>query len=128
MALTAFTSRVGQGQGRLRTSKAAAGEFAFVLGEDEPGRFFDLIAGDHVEVTQPTDLTDVKLVRVLLRLRIPASTPPGVVWEASIVVDGIKLARATARPGRERLVTDLGANVSKLSGVHTVGVRLELLS
>jgi hypothetical protein len=32
-----------------------------------------------------------------------------------------------ARSGRERLVTDLAANVSKLSGVHTVGVRLELV-
>jgi hypothetical protein len=33
-----------------------------------------------------------------------------------------------ARPVRERLVTDLAANVSKLSGTHTVGVRLELVN
>jgi hypothetical protein len=32
-----------------------------------------------------------------------------------------------AKPGRERLVTDLAANVSKLSGLHTTGVRLELV-
>ncbi len=128
MALTAFTSRLGRGQGRLQTSHATSGEYAFVLGEDEPGRLFELAPGDHTEVTQSTDLTGVKLVRALLRLRVPASTPAGFAWEASLVVDGTKLARMRARPGRERLVTDLAANVSKLSGTHVVGVRLELVT
>ena len=39
MALTAFTSRLGRGQGRLLTSKATGGDYAFVLGEDEPARY-----------------------------------------------------------------------------------------
>jgi aminoglycoside phosphotransferase len=128
MALTAFTSRLGRGQGRLATSKATGGDYAFVLGDDEAGRFFELAPGDHAEVTQETDLTSVMLVRALLCLRVPASTPAGRAWEASIVVDGTKLARMQARPGRERLVTDLAANVSKLSGLHTIGVRLELVT
>ena len=128
MALTAFTSRLGRGQGRLLTPKATSGDYAFVLGDDEAGRFFDLAPGDHAEITQETDLTDVVLVRALLRLRVPASTPAGRAWEASIVVDGTKLARMQARPGRERLATDLAANVSKLSGLHTIGVRLELVT
>jgi len=128
MALTAFTSRLGRSQGRLRTSRAASGDYAFVLGDDEPRRFFDLAAGDHADVTQSADLTGVKLVRAQLRLRVPASTPANLAWEASIVVDGNKLARMRARPGRERLVTDLAANVSKLLGVHVVGVRLELVT
>ena len=34
MALTAFTSRLGRGQGRLLTSKATGGDYAFVLGEE----------------------------------------------------------------------------------------------
>ena len=38
------------------------------------------------------------------------------------------IARMRARPGRERFVTDLAANVSKLSGTHVVGVRLELVT
>ena len=38
MALTAFTSRLGRGQGRLATSKATGGDYAFVLGDAEPGR------------------------------------------------------------------------------------------
>ena len=87
----------------------------------------ELAPGDHAEVTQQTDLTGVMLVRALLRLRVPASTPPGLAWEASIIVDGTKLASMRAKPGRERLVTDLAANVSKLAGVHQVGVRLELM-
>jgi hypothetical protein len=128
MALTAFTSRLGRGQGCLRTSRATSGDYAFVLGEDEPGRLFELAPGDHAEVTQSTDLTGVKLVRALLHLRVPASTPTGLAWEASLVVDSTKLASMRARPGRERLVTDLAANVSKLSGTHVVGVRLELVT
>ncbi len=38
------------------------------------------------------------------------------------------IAHMRAKPGRERLVTDLAANVSKLSGLHTTGVRLELVT
>ena len=128
MELPAFTSRRGRGQGRLLTPKATGGDYAFVLGEDEPGRFFELGPGDDAEVTQSTDLTGVKLVRALLRLRVPASTPVGLAWEASLVIDGTKLASMRAKPGRERLVTDLAANVSKLSGAHTVGVRHELVT
>ena len=127
MALTAFTSRLGRGQGRLSTSKATGGDYAFVLGDAELGRLFELAPGDHAEVTQQTDLTGVMLVRALLRLRVPASTPTGLAWEASILVDGTKLAAMRANPGRERLVTDLAANVSKLSGLHIIGVRLELV-
>lgn len=46
MALTAFTSRLGRGQGRLATPKATVGEYAFVLGDAEPGRLFELAPGD----------------------------------------------------------------------------------
>jgi len=129
MELDACTSRVGLGQGRIRPASlpAGSGEYAFVLGEDEPGRLFELAVGDHAEVVQDTDLTDVALVRAHLGLRVPASVPAGFAWEASIVVDNAKLATATAKPGRSRTLTDLAANVSKLSGVHQVGVRLELV-
>ncbi len=129
MELDAFTSRLGLGQGRIRPASlpAGSGEYAFVLGEDEPGRLFELAVGDHAEVVQDTDLTDVDLVRAHLGLRVPASVPAGFAWEASIVVDGTKRATATAKPGRSRMLTDLAANVSKLSGVHQVGVRLELV-
>lgn len=129
MEFDAFTSRLGFGQGRIRptTIPAGAGEYAFVLGDDEPGRFFDVSTGDHAEVTQVVDLTDVDLVRAHLVLRIPVMSVPELVWEASILVDGVKLARASAKPGRTRELTDLAANVSKFTGSHTLGVRLELV-
>jgi hypothetical protein len=127
VGLSAFTCRLGQGQGRLRTPQATAGDYAFVLGDVEPGRSFELAPGDHAEVTQAVDLSDASFVRALLRLRVPASTPGGLAWEASIVVDGMKVARMRAKPGREGLATDLVANVSKLAGIHTIGVRLELV-
>jgi len=129
MELTAFETRLGLGQGRVQPQGAApaAGDYLFVLGEDEPGRVFDLAAGDRAEVVQETDLTGVDLVRAHLRLRVPAGVPAGLGWEASIVVDGTKLGRAVARPGRERELTDLAANVSKLAGLHQVGIRLQLV-
>jgi len=128
MALSAFGSRLGIGQGRIETPKENGSEYSFVLGDIEPGHLFDLAPGDYAEVTQHTDLTDASLLRALLKLRVPASTPAGLVWEASVVVDGIKLASVRTRSGRERTVSDLAANVSKLSGLHTVGVRLELVT
>lgn len=120
MELTAFTSRLGQGQGRL-------GPGVFVLGDDEPGRSFELDLGDRVEVSQSVDLTGVTLVRSAMRLRVPERLPAGFAWEASLVVDGVKYASVRGRTGRERTLTDLAANVSKLAGVHVIGVRLELV-
>lgn len=129
MELDAFTSRLGIGQGRVQPAHATApsGDFVFVLGEDEPGRFFELEPGDHADVTQDADVTDEDVVRAVLRLRVSRSLPPGLAWEVSLLIDGTKVARATCKPGQTRVLTDLTANVSKLSGVHAIGVRLELL-
>ncbi len=128
MALTAFASRLGTSQGRIQTLEASTGEYAFVLGDAEAGRFFELAPGDRVEVTQAVDVTGMDFVRASLRLRVPASTPSGLGWNASLTVDGMRVAGMSAKRGRERLATDLVANVSKLAGVHSVGVRLELVS
>ena len=128
MALTAFTSRLGISQGRLPSSASPDGTCVFVLGDLEPGRFADLAPGDHVEVSQVTDLTGVALVRVWLQLRAPDAVPTGLAWEVSLVVDGIKRASARGWPGRTRTLTDLAANTSKLVGMDTVAVRLELVS
>ncbi len=123
--LDAFCRNLGVTQGRV---EVAPGELRFVLGELEPGRLFDLATGDFAEVVQTTDLTGITLVRVRLTLRAPAGIPAGSAWEASIVVDGAKLARIACESGRTRAITDLAANVSKLTGAHEVGVRLELVS
>ena len=127
MELTAFESRLGLSQGRVQQAEAASGEYVFVLGDNEAGRIFELAPGDRAEVFQETDLTGVDLLRAHLRLRVPAGLPANLAWEASILVGGIKHAWATCPPGREREITDLAANVSKMVGLHEVGVRLELV-
>jgi hypothetical protein len=128
MELDAFTCRLGLGQGRVQPrAGAGSGEWAFVLGEDEAGRLFELNAADHADVVQNTDLTGIDLVRAYLALRVPADVPATLAWQASLIIDGTKVATFTARPGRTRTFTDLAANVSKLSGTHQVGVRLELV-
>ena len=125
MELDAFTSRLGLGQGRL---PAPSGTFEFVLGDAELGRWATLVLGDRVELTQHANLTEVDLVRVQATLRVPASLPATLAWEVSIVVDGVKVARATCPTGRIRRLSDLVANVSRLSGLHTLEVRLELVA
>ncbi len=123
MELDAFTNRLGLGQGRL---PAPSGTFEFVLGDVEPGRWAALVVGDRVGLTQQANLTEVHLVRVRATLRVPASLPATLAWEASILVDGVKVASATCPRGRARQITDLVANVSRLDGLHTLEVRLEL--
>lgn len=129
MEFDAFTARLGSGQGRIapRNHQPFSGEHVFVLGENEPRRRFDLAASDYAEVYQDVDVTDQDIVRVHLHLRVPRSTPAGLHWEAGLVVDGVMVAKASCPTGRERTITDLVANVSKLSGVHRIGVRLMLV-
>jgi len=124
MELDAFRSRLGEGQGRIETS---AGEASFVLGDLEPGRLFDLQLGDYAEVVQTTDLTGVTLVRARCALVVAAGLPTSLAWEASILIDGLKLASTTSGAGRARELTDLAANVSKLAGDHEVAIRLTLV-
>lgn len=128
MALTAFTSRLGATQGRILLGDGSTGEYAFVLGDADEGRFAELSVGDFVQISQTTDLTGVSFVRVKLSLRVPKSTPPELAWSAVILIDGVHAASTSAASGQERAVTDLCANVSKLTGTHEVTVRLELVN
>ena len=89
MTLTAFNCRLGLGQGRVKRQPAmpGAGAYVFVIGDDEPGRRYDLALGDHGEVTQAVDLTGADLVRALLHLRVPDDVPASLAWEVSITID-----------------------------------------
>ena len=106
MARTAFDARLGASQGRLAAadgSPAPSGDFVFVLGDAEAGRLHELASGDHVEVRQEVDLTDADFVRAQLRLRVPASAPPGWRWVASIRVGGNPLCSSASPTSRRRL-------------------------
>jgi hypothetical protein len=130
MELDAFRSRLGLTQGRIKSAgiSPTSAEYVFVLGDAEGGHFCKLTARDYAQIVQESDLTGVDLVRVSLVLRVPSDVPTNLAWEASLAVDGVKQARGRARPGRTRVLNDLAANVSKLSGVHRICVRLELVS
>ena len=127
--VTPFEARTGLSQGRLPWANPPVTESGqvVVLGSSEPGWCYDLEVGDRVELTQPCDVTAVDIIRTRLRLRVLDGLPAGLAWEVSILIDGDQVARTTCGPGRERLLTDLAANVSKLAGVHYVGLRLELV-
>lgn len=125
----AFTSRLSLGQGRVPAATASGnGAWAFVLGDVQAGRDCELTVGDHAEVVQDADLTGLALVRARVTLRVPPRMPPDLAWQVSLIVDGVKHAIVTGRARRTRALTDLAANVSKLSGMHRVGIRLELVS
>lgn len=129
MAFTPFDAALGTRQGRLEPAdfEPTSGDFAFVLGSDVPGHEHDFEVGDFAEAQQAVDLTSENFIRARVRLRNSSVLPAGVTWEASITVGGVKKASMVASAGRTRDRADMAANVSKLSGVHTVGLRLELV-
>ena len=104
MAFTPFDAALGTRQGRLEPAgfEPTSGDFAFVLGSDVPGHEHDFEIGDFAEVQQAVDLTSENFIRA-------------------------RKASMVAAAGRTRDRADMAANVSKLSGVHTVGLRLELV-
>jgi hypothetical protein len=130
MSLTPFDAGLGNRQGRIRPIRFAptSGEYAFVLGSDRTGDVHDFAVGDFAEVHQDADLSDACFLRCRLRLRNAKRIPSGVNWQASITVDGIERATMRVPAGGVRARADLAAHVSKLSGVHSVGFRLELVA
>ncbi len=129
MSLSPWTRELGQHQGRIAASDAPQGAFVFELGHALPGREADLLEGATAEVRQTATVAPgTRLLRVSVRVRPPSSTPPGgLVWEVSLLVNGVVHASHVLAPGgltRRRL---LSANVSKLgAGPHELRLRLQL--
>ena len=130
MAFTPFNAVLGTRQGRLdpKGFMPTTGEYAYVLGSDLSGEMYDFNIGDYSEVTQDIDLSEVNFIRAQIRLRNALEIPQGVNWEASIAIDGEKKTTMKIKLRRTRDRSDMAANVSKLTGVHTVGLRLELIT
>lgn len=129
MEFDAFTARLGASQGRTapQSDVSIIGNYAFVLGDDDPGRFAELTTGDFAEIVQQVDVTAHDFVYADMLLRVRSGLPLTYYWEVSITVDNVKVATATCSAGKERTISDLAANTSKLTGFHQVGVRLELM-
>ena len=130
MALAAWNRELGTTQGRIAPQGHVppSSTYAFVLGSDLPGLMQKLAVGDHLEVTQTASFGDINLARLRARMRPPAALPAGVAWKASLRIDGLERASTLLEPGRTRDRIDLAANVSKLSGDHELGFRLELVA
>jgi len=125
MELDAFRSRLGVSQGRIQKDNEDG--FVFVLGDIEPGYRHEMSLGDHAAVVQDVDVTDVDLVRTEVILRIPDDMPANYYWKVAVIVDGIEHGWTLCFAGRTRTITDLAANVSKMSGMHQVGVQMTLI-
>jgi len=130
MAFTPFDTALGTRQGRISPVgfTPTSGDFAFVLGSDADGDVHDFEIGDHAEVQQSVDVSAENFIRARLRLRNPSQLPAGVGWQASITIDGAPGATMLLADGRSRDRADMAANVSKLTGNHVVGLRLELVA
>ena len=76
---------------------------------------------------QTASFGDINLARLRANMRPPSSVPAGVAWKASLRIDGVERASTLLDPGRTRDRIDLAANVSKLTGDHELGFRLELV-
>ena len=129
--LNAFIAFPGSRQLRIERAVTLTNtEVLLVLGHEQPGHVAELEAtpgrGDHIEITQEADLTGFNLIRVTGSLEV-RSQPAGVVWMASVVIDGDVLASLRGRPGGTRSLEDLVGVVQSFNGLHRVGVRLELV-
>jgi len=128
-SINTFTTQLSKTQGRIAHAQHTA---IVALGHDQRGWFAALASarlpgmGDHVQVSQRTDLTDIDLIRVGGKLEV-RSLPQGATWQATILVDGDRVAVLQGRAAATRPLEDLAANVSDLAGLHTVAVRLELV-
>jgi len=129
MSFTAWDR--GRGVRQLRVVQPngfpQSGNAAFVLGSDDPGYYEQIVRGDFVQVYRSVDLTAVNFVRARFRLRGPSADPPaGLIWIASITIDLVDETTITVPTARTRDLVDLVAHVSKLTGDHLVGFKLEL--
>ena len=100
------------------------GSFVLALGSDTPGRKFNFVDGDSIELSQIGDFEASRLLRMTTHIRGPEEMPAGTRWVAEILIDNVQYAEREILPGREKDLFDMGANVAHFTGNHEVAVRL----
>lgn len=124
-AATPFDRFPGTSSARIRPAAGAiAGEFSFCLGSDRPDEAYDLATGDHAFIQQAVNVTTLAYIRFVARLRGPRQGPSR--WLLTWRVDGVVQGSRRVPVGRTTQVTDAVFDVSQLTGVHTLEVRLEV--
>lgn len=145
MATGVLNRRFGVTQGRIAPSGAVPelGAFVFCLGSDLPGDVQQIVDADSVTVQQVGDVTGIKLVKFVARVRASALLPGdsllpdgGVVracrdtatgnmttctfyWVFSWAINATKFSR-TLYPGRLLVMRDGAVDVSQLVGNQTI--------
>ncbi len=125
--LNAWTRELGATQGRIVPVNfdPVDGDWVFCLGRDLAGLEQDVNIGDFVQIEQTADFDTTEVVEVSVRARGATALPAGHSWKFSLRIDGSERASRTLRDGEE-VDQKLAANVSQLSGDHTLAFRLEL--
>lgn len=123
-ALTPFDYALGIEQGRLADAGGPDG-FAFVLGS-ELARAWEMGDGDFAAVSQVVNVNGLDLIRIDPAFFVPAGQPTGTRWRLAVHLDGTEVAGVYGWVGAERRPDDLAIPVRRLTGEHTVEIRLSL--
>lgn len=101
-----------------------SGIYVMCLGSDSPGFFGNFVGGDRIQVAQTGDFEDDTILRLTAHTRGPDAMPADTAWFAELAIDGELYAEREIRATREREVFDMGANVSRFAGDHSLEFRL----
>ncbi len=123
---TAFDRYPAHRSARVKPSAGAlGGDYSFVLGSDQAGEVFTFATGDYTEVSQDVDATDLALVTFTARLRGMAAAGTQR-WFFTWRVDGVVQGTREVLPARTVLLVNLAFDVSQITGMHTLALRLEV--
>jgi len=124
----AFDADYGTEQGRIESSTAPLGSYLFQLGSSVPGkvyRFTDA-GSSYVNITQTADVTGLTFLKCSMDLRGVTVIPTDAYWEIWFLVDGTPQASAYILGPGDRRLTDMGVNLTGLTGNHDIGFQINL--
>lgn len=127
MSLNAFNREFGDNQGRCEPDNFSSdGAYSLVLGHDEPLTFARLRVGDFISVFQTSDIGTTKVLKARVRCRGPEFMPGTTKWRFSLYVDGVEKTHRICTPESLTDYVSLAANLSGLTGVHSIAFALKL--
>ena len=127
MSFNGFNFERGVEQGRCAPDHFSQdGDFALVLGHDEPLTFVRLKVGDMMSVHQTKDVGTTKVLKVRCRCRAPEFMPGTTNWRFSIYVDGVEKTFRICQVGQTVDYVNLAVNLSGLVGAHSIAFVLKL--
>ncbi len=127
MGFNALNYDGGSDQGRCTPDHFSQnGDYALVLGHDEPLTFQRFRVGDYMVVHQTQDIGSTKLFKVRCRVRGPEEMPNTIRWRFSIFVDGVEKAYRICNTNQTVDYVNMAVNMAGLAGVHAIAFVLKL--